>query len=67
MGSPSGPTSLRRFRLSNHREMRNAMMIPTTIPPTAPPTIVPVFGEALLFSVLAVELARAGESLEMLV
>jgi len=43
------------------------MMIPATIPPTAPPMIVPVFGEALLLSVLAVELARAGESLEMLV
>jgi hypothetical protein len=39
------------------------LRIPITNPPNTPPTIVPVFGEALLFSALAVVLGCARESL----
>jgi hypothetical protein len=47
--------------------MRNAMRNPITIPPNTPPTMMPVLGEALLLSVLAIELDCAKESLEVLV
>src|SRR5258706_10669125 len=65
MGSPSAPTCppLCRFRLSHHRMMKNVTRIPIVVPPNAPPTIMPVLGEALLLSVLGVELDCAKEQL----
>ena len=69
IASPSGPTSALfcRFCLSHHRKIRNPTSIPVAIPPNAPPTIMPVLEEALLLSVLAVELDCAKEPLAMLV
>ena len=65
MGSPLAPACppLCRFRLSHHRMMKNVTRIPIVVPPNAPPTIMPVLGEALLLSVLGVELDCAKEPL----
>ena len=69
MASPSSPTSplFCRCFLSHHRKMRNPTSIPVVAPPNAPPTIIPVLGEPLLLSVLAVELDCVKEPLAMLV